>query len=95
MLGICKENTHINLFVICPWDDYAIKENVVRYVWDHKKHDFSKKCVQVQSALKVFYHSAEFSVRRELKHLRNLSQILLQKKYTVVKRDQFVLTKDA
>ena len=86
MLGICKENTHNNLDVISPWDDYVIKENMVRYVWEHKKHDVSKKYVQVQSSLKVFYHSPEFSVWRKLKHFRNSSQILFQKKYTV-KRD--------
>ena len=82
MLGIYKENTHNNLYVISPWDDFVIKVNMVRYVWDHKKHDFSNKYVQVQSSLKVFYHSPEFSVWRKLKHLRNSSQILLQKKYT-------------
>ena len=25
MLGICKENTHKNLYVISSWGDYAIK----------------------------------------------------------------------
>ena len=79
MLGICKENTYNNLYVISPWDDYVIKENMVCYVWDHKKHDFSKKYVQVQSCLKVFYHSPEFSVWRKSKHLYNSSQILFQK----------------